>query len=41
MATPLDDPGDENWAEGFQALGVDKWVDALAVEVDGNLYAGG
>ncbi len=41
IAPPLGDPGDENWAAAIGALGMNSWVVALAVDEDGNLYAGG
>ena len=40
-ATPLGDPGNENWTTGFRGLGPTIDVNALVVDGDGNLYAGG
>ena len=34
-------PGDENWTAGFGAGGLSDAVHALAIDADGNLYAGG
>ena len=34
-------PGNENWADGFNLPGINREVMALAVDPDGNLYAGG
>ena len=35
------DPGDEYWADGFGYPGVSSYVNALTVDGQGNLYAGG
>jgi hypothetical protein len=37
----LGSPGDENWTAGFGAGGLSDAVHALAIDADGNLYAGG